>query len=410
MSHSEIFDEFLEVALESGLITKAELEEETKTTKKKDSSLYEMLYGVSEKSGRDLIEEAHPETVVVMRSHDKLNGIFENIQERSDIMNGLVTQFPTGNLFGQIYAKAHKELLNEVIKTAFLLDRENEEELMVLADDCGDKIQKIGAWPIIAWVGIAAGGALLTYLGVTGKYPMAQGMRADTEKAIEEIKDVISNYPKAGVTLSPLVTRLRSLQLNLEIYGNYESQLAQTLMEVHGSVKPEEKKKAIAAAALSYIKEGKSERIEKSCEEILDISKSILQMINVANRELGNLEEKNNKGEDSSAWYGLTKIKELFVDSETTDAIKALEVLSGTISTFGTKVRGVLNSLNELKTILTQGESETPEESLPTAKVEENPAKKDNKSKSRAEHYADYIANGSREKMTFDQYLKSLSV
>ena len=185
MSHSEMFDEFLGLALERGLISQAELEEEDKKPeKKKDLSLYEMLYGVSEKSGRDIIEEAHPDTVVLMRSHDKLNGIFENIQERSDIMNGLIREFPSGNQFGQIYSKAKNELLNEVIKTAFILDRENEQELMVLADNCGEKITKFAlVW--FAWAGIAAASALLTYVGLTGKYPMAQGMRADTEKAIE---------------------------------------------------------------------------------------------------------------------------------------------------------------------------------------------------------------------------------
>ena len=77
---------------------------------------------------------AHPNAAVVSPSHDKLNGLVENINERQNILLNIVNK-PVNGL--NLYHKyAEEELIKSLIRTANHMDNLNQEDLRVLADDC----------------------------------------------------------------------------------------------------------------------------------------------------------------------------------------------------------------------------------------------------------------------------------
>ena len=166
---SEIFDNFAKIALDKGLISEAAegviktvLAESTNPRyDSKTLSDIEILYGVrpNGKDEKDIIGQAHPESVVIAPAYDRLNGLVENVKERHDIMVGIAMKPHQGKLTGHKYAK--QDLLNELIRLGTFLDSKGQEDLMSLADGCTEKLTKEAAtWKDVTQLGV--GGAALT--------------------------------------------------------------------------------------------------------------------------------------------------------------------------------------------------------------------------------------------------------
>jgi len=96
MSRSEIFDSFVKIAQEKGMISNDSSEakkklEQTGRADSLDASAIEALYGVkpdapkSMEYKKNIMEVAHPNSVVVSPSYDKLNGLVESEIERQNI-------------------------------------------------------------------------------------------------------------------------------------------------------------------------------------------------------------------------------------------------------------------------------------------------------------------------------------
>ena len=118
---SEIFDNYVKIAEEKGIVSKDAPEkakkilEETGRADSRSIKDIEKLYGVkndtlkSMEYKRNIIEDAHPDSIVIAPSYDKLNGLVENNNERQDIMLRLVNKMPNGQLDNHKYAQ--KDLL-----------------------------------------------------------------------------------------------------------------------------------------------------------------------------------------------------------------------------------------------------------------------------------------------------------
>jgi len=141
---NEVFNNYVKIALEKGLIKKSE-EKEPANTNKDYAETVKALYGLDIKlndSDKDIIEQAHPEKVIIAPSYDRVNGLVENVRERQDIMVGIVNKRPNGNLTMHRYAECYKDLLNELVALGFRMQNEGKNDLMKLADSCSVKLNE----------------------------------------------------------------------------------------------------------------------------------------------------------------------------------------------------------------------------------------------------------------------------
>jgi len=150
MRNSEIFEAFVKIAEEKGLISRAESSKDKLEKNPRADSLSEKdiakLYNVSPETNknmsykRNIVELAHPNKSIVGPSYDKLNSLVENVNERQDIMVNIVNRQPTGQLFNKKYAE--HELVMSLVRVANDMDNKEQEDLMALADVCLEQIKK----------------------------------------------------------------------------------------------------------------------------------------------------------------------------------------------------------------------------------------------------------------------------
>lgn len=204
---TDIFDEYAKIALEQGLIKHAQKKEETKRTEQNN---LEMLYGLKPdmlkgmEYKHNIIEIAHPNSVIFSPAHDKLNGLIENNNEQQSIILHILKQKNNGSLHKQKYAEAFKDLSLSLTKIANHVDNINDEKLTALADVCLEQTQdhfKKKAWiaPIFKFLaphiwtaakfgfGLFAGNALLSQF----KGPAHQSLEASNSELTKTMSDII---------------------------------------------------------------------------------------------------------------------------------------------------------------------------------------------------------------------------
>lgn len=372
---SDIFNEYTQIALQQGLIKQAQESEDhnkvKNTTNPRFDSLdleaIQALYGVTPNGEEDhIVEQAHPEPAVVAPSYDRFNGLAENGLERQDIMHYIATKPNHGKHIQERYVKARQELLNEVIKTAFALDRDNELQLMSLADQCAEKLvhlpikKEAVAWGLVS-LALKLGAAGLTAMGLINNFSgmVSEGLIDDADRAIEEIEDVISDDEIPGQT-----TALRDLVAKINQVKMLHQEL--TSLSISGSSKEVERQVEQGQELLiNYAREAKS------------LSKELGQMIPI-------LQAARDMGDES--WYsgiGLERVIETFWTPDITEALNIMETLQSSLSKSITNLRKYYQAIKAKAESLYQeaqnqpasepepeGEGEGPEE-LPS--VEELP-------------------------------------
>ena len=211
MTRSEIFDSFVKIAQEKGMISEDAPEKAQKKLEKDpradslDISAIEALYGVKPDLPKDMqykkniIEDAHPNSVVISPAYDRLNGLVENDQERQNIILNILSKPPHGHLIQPKYAE--KELVLSLVRLGNTLDLQHNDQLRALSDTC--LMQVTDRQPIKkqAWVWIAAGvaaalGALYVqqHMGFVN-----EGFQKNHEKLIAEIDDLLNSNSDWGV-------------------------------------------------------------------------------------------------------------------------------------------------------------------------------------------------------------------
>jgi hypothetical protein len=244
-----IFESFVKIAQEKGLVSNADHAEHTEKdldNPRWDSLSIEQigkLYNTKTKKPEDMeyekniMEDAHPEPVVMFRSHDKLNSLIENENEGQTIRLNIVNKIPNGQLTQHKYAE--KQLVLSLVRLANDLDNRNQDELRVLADTClvqttQPTLKKTALIPFAVYPIAAAIGA------VYAKNHLAlhsDGFTADYEKAVNEIDDLLNSNSNWGVgysytpqfmqTVNQLKTNLAELntevQKALPVLNNLET-------------------------------------------------------------------------------------------------------------------------------------------------------------------------------------------
>lgn len=241
---SDVFESFVKIAQEKGMIsmesdeTKKKLEK-THRADSLDISDIEALYGVKPNLPKDMeyenniMECAHPNSVVVSPSYDKLNGLVENDIERQNISVHIVHKTPDGLLTQRKYAE--KDLVLSLVRIANDLDNKDQEQLRVLADLClcqaSQAPLKKEAWVVPVLIGAAAllGGI---YLKNHMRF-ISDGFEKDHQKLLAEIDDLIESNSSTqtqlggGYTYKPEFLRLmQDFRNKLNAYFNLYRRIA----------------------------------------------------------------------------------------------------------------------------------------------------------------------------------------
>lgn len=200
MKHSEIFENFIKIAEEKGLVESDKAIDKLDKTRRHDylsaddiARLYNIKCDLPEgmKYERNIIEDAHPNSVVVSPSYDKINGLVENQNECQNIILNIVNKPVNGQLTGHKYA--YNELTLNLIRLANDLDNKNNYELLNLADAClnqiGAKSLKKQASPIIP---VAVVATMIAALWIQQQMKFTnEGFEKNYQKLIEELDDLI---------------------------------------------------------------------------------------------------------------------------------------------------------------------------------------------------------------------------
>ena len=198
---SDIFNDYAKIAIEQGLIKEAS--EVSDETNQRFDSLnnddIKALYGVKPNGEEEhILDQAHPESVVVSPAYDKMNGLVENLFVRQEIMAWIATKPNDGKHTNERYVKASQDLTMALLNTAFMLDKTNKKSLMKLADSCADRLTKVGE-PLT--IGLMIGGAvLLAAWGLINNFGgmLDNGVLSNSERAIEELQDLINDQELPG--------------------------------------------------------------------------------------------------------------------------------------------------------------------------------------------------------------------
>jgi hypothetical protein len=215
MRKSEIFESFVKIAEEKGLISDPSSEKARKELEKNPrmSALtakdIEKLYGVKPDApkgmeyDKNIAQLAHPKPAVVSNSYDKLNGLVENINERQNILLNIVNKPVNGLLTNHKYAE--KDLILSLVRLGNSLDNQNKDELRALADTClvqvsNKNIEKKAALPMLALLGVPA---------LIGAFYLQQhlsfvdeGFETNSNKLISELDDLLNSNSDWGVGYS----------------------------------------------------------------------------------------------------------------------------------------------------------------------------------------------------------------
>jgi len=202
MRRSDVFESFVKIAVEKGLISEGEGAEQTE--KSLDNPRWDSLspeeiaklYGHKpEGYKRNIIEQAHPESTVIAPSYDKLHGLVENENERQDITLNIIMQEPYGGHPNQ-RKYAEKELIMSLVRVGNDLDNRNLDELRVLADTCLTQVslKKEG----VGFLGVAISLAVLVagiyaYQHITSR----EGLNTD----INKLRDAIVKMKTSNANL-----------------------------------------------------------------------------------------------------------------------------------------------------------------------------------------------------------------
>lgn len=246
--NSEIFDNYVKIALERGIVKKAEsnakktLDNNPRASAQNVSAI-EALYGVkpdahtSMEYKNNIMEVAHPNSVILSPAHDKINGLLENNIERQNIMLNIVNQPSHGNLTHKKYAES--ELLHSLLRVATDMDNRDNKELRVLADACAEQLKKQADWKSTledffkergsdaletgkgvgggAVIGTLLGGLIGAFFGGAGALPGAVaggkigafmgGVIAALSKTSPQAKNVSVNAADTRAQLSDLIKK-----------------------------------------------------------------------------------------------------------------------------------------------------------------------------------------------------------
>ena len=350
---SEVFENYINIMSEKGFIEK-EAEAQTRVEKETDPDYRDKimaLYGLDidlNDSNKSIVEQAHPDKVIIAPSYDRVNGLVENIQERHDIMVGIVTKPSNGNLTQHRYAQ--KELLDELVRLGFSLDNAGEEGLSKLADECSirlttemsnhDVIKKeafgwlsiIPLIPKIVMWGGALAGVMMAKQHLFGT--VSQGVAPDTENAIAELTTLAATV---GSKDRAVLTRLIRI---LNLFKAKTAEIAPILSSTEGQqVESLDSPQDISGVRVKV----KATQIElQKLKKYLEICSALANHLNSMEGQIRAMDPQQSAHENE--WlYAVKQVWEGVAGSDSSDAANATDALEDSLVDFVNKYSAAMS-------------------------------------------------------------------
>ncbi len=348
MIYSPTFDAYAKIAMEKGLI-KPLKKVAQETEKEKAEKAYNTNAG---KSVEEMLEEAHPESVMAGPSYDRFNGLVENLKERQDMMVMQVMKSPRAIQTQHQYVHAHKELLDETIKLGFMLDADDQEELMELADHCSEQMTKT-AWFWYAAAGIAALLGVAALIGHSTDNPGTQGLKNDIDAALDEIKEAVDEHNQLGVIVSPFVDLLGNLKTSTMQIDDKIGVINKDLIGLK-TKRDAERDQFVKEVVSQLFQSGDAKMIETMVAEnkkdlrlVMQSAPDIIEAMTDADKKYPN--EHWQVVSDFIGWW------EKWVPGaqpEWVDAVKQVQVLQTSCASYQQQLDNTIISLNQLKSLV----------------------------------------------------------
>lgn len=248
MRKSEIFDSFVKIAQEKGLVSKESVSDKSKEilekTRRADSLSIEdiaKLYNVKPDSPvemhyvRNIVEIAHKNPFIIAPSYDKLHGLVENVNERQDITLNILNKCPSGRITQHKYAK--QDLIMSLVRIANDLDNQNKDQLRILADTCLSQLSEpapIKKTAQLLLIGLAAAVLGAIYAKQHMRF-ISDGFEKDHEKLINEIDDLLASNADWGVGYeykAEFINMLNDFKSRLQAFYSLEKQIEPIINEL----------------------------------------------------------------------------------------------------------------------------------------------------------------------------------
>lgn len=379
MSKSEIFDSFVKIAQEQGLISEGEHAEHTEkdfheTNPRHDSLSIEQigkLYNTKPNLPNDMdykrniIEDAHPNPVVLSPAHDKLNGLVENENEGQNARIRIVLKEPDGHLTQRKYAE--KQLVMSLVRLANDLDNSDHKELCKLADTCLE--QAAGKKKVLtkqAQVLLIAG-AIIAVVGVIyAKEHLpthALGWSQDYDKADDAIDAMLNATQSFGVgyTYKPeLLQMLTQLKEVLADINNAVEKVTPALEEV-------ETPRTGPGITEEMLKLSKDPATQQAAQAVKDLRASMVKNLPFIRQVIANFGNESYKQRmiadegTISSWIDATSILHGghgLITDKFDDVADALNVLRGDLVNLVKDLKGVSNAQQQMQTQLAGAQQE----------------------------------------------------
>lgn len=319
---SDIFNEYAKLMSDKGLVKEAQTKEDDGNSTRRpgvDLEAIEMLYHVKPNGEEDhIMEQAHPDPVMIAPSYDRMNGLVENELERQNVTMQIAQNPNHGKLTHHRYVSAHNELLQEVIKSACLLDNKGQDDLMKLADACAQQlsnyelpVKEAGAFlyvlPAMA-VGVMA---LINHFGGA----VDAGVLVNIDRAIEELSDITEDadlMPGQTQDINSLISNLRELKMMHQDLSRF-------------SVDPE------AENVTADLNEGKS-----TLNKYVHKSQEVIKQIDYLLRIMSSVRDNSDTSSILSDWLGDTGVLiekgiEYLWSDEIKDAMQIIKTLRSSL-------------------------------------------------------------------------------
>jgi len=296
MSRSEIFDNYIKVAMEQEMISedasdkaKKKLEENPRADslspddiKKLYKTKPNLPKGMGYKS--NIVEKAHPNAVVLCPSYDRINGLVENLNERQNIILNIINKTPNGQVVQPKYAE--RDLILTLVRIANDLDNKNYDELRVLADTCLKQvsIKKQALFP--AFLIPTAGTAVILIGSVIGliylyeHFTADEGFEKNSEKLLESINAILKAHDSISNTLglgyeysNSFLSSVSNLKTNVEEIIKEYKEVKETLVVLE-NIKTSEDVINVAS---------KKNLVQKLTKEVENFKKTFNQNLNKLN-------------------------------------------------------------------------------------------------------------------------------
>jgi len=354
LAHSEVFQNLTNLLEEKGLVKNAQEEKTNPRYGSDDLETIELLYGVTP-NGKDddILDQAHPERVIISPAHDKMNGVVENLKERSNVMCGIALRPTRGLLTQEIYAKAHNELLESLLATGTLMDLKGEDKIAKFADSCSERLvnasmEKTAVVPIGvgAAVGIAAAVAAVAASLYAINNPAKQGVKQSVESALEEIDGAVGDYPQLAGPMSPLIKKLNDVKNITDKYLSYGEDIAKRILNIQGAETKEAKTQAIISQSLTFFESKKDEEVTSVLSKYKRLCDIILEMNGTAIVVLREAPSKYETSEPAFWTHVKTLWQDVILVSDVEDAARHLENLS---KVFGEVSGGISRQISDIE-------------------------------------------------------------